>query len=68
MNMRTLRSTPVKELTSEQCRKLLVHHHGGALDPLRRKAYLLKAHPGQESAYFKPDEQRVIERAIEEGV
>jgi len=65
---RILRELPVKEMTAVECRRMLVHHHGKALHPMRRKAYLLKAHPGKEMAYFKAGEITVIERAIEEGI
>jgi hypothetical protein len=67
-SMRELRNTPVRDLTPEECRKLTVHNHGQPVDPLRRKAYILKGNPGRESAYFKPAEQVTIESAIAEGI
>lgn len=51
-SMRDLRNTPVRDLTPEQCRKLLSHHHGGTLTPERRKAYLLKSAGDKWPAYF----------------
>jgi len=65
---RIIRTLPVNRLTADECRRLLVHHHGRPVDPLRRKAYLLKAHPGSESAFFKAGEIAVIEHAITEGI
>lgn len=49
---RELRRMLVRDLTPEQCRKLLSHNHGQALDPMRRKAYLLKSAGENWTAYF----------------
>ena len=53
--MRDLRTVPVKELTPEQCRKLLVANHGGTLTEERRRAYLFKSANDPER-FFTMDE------------
>jgi hypothetical protein len=67
-NMRQLRSTPVRDLTQEQCRKLLVHHHGGTLTDERRRAYLFK-HCEHPEAYFSSEAEREqIKASIAAGI
>jgi hypothetical protein len=62
--MRELRQTPVRDLTPDQCARLLVHHHGGSLSEDRRKAYLFKKTPNPET-YFDPAEMQRIKLWIE---
>lgn len=49
-----LRASKVRDLTPEQCRRLLSHHHGRPLHPMRRRAYLLKS-SGQNWPDYFPD-------------
>lgn len=64
MNMRDIKAKRVEQLTPEQCRSLLSHHHGIAYNPMRRKAYMLKASGDNWSAYFKQDEVLHIKQWI----
>lgn len=63
--MRDLRQTPVRDLTPEQCGRLLVHHHGGSLTPERRNAYLLKKSREMWTAYFTAEKRAEILKWIE---
>lgn len=66
--MAALRATPVKDLTPEQCRKLMYHHHGGSLSVDRRKAYLLKASGKDCRAYFSAEEVTRLRALIKGGI
>lgn len=63
---RDLRAVPVKKLSAEQCRYLLVHQ--AHIDPTRRRAYLLKATRGNAAGWFVPQERRAVRQAIRLGV
>lgn len=63
--MAALRETPVRDLTPEQCQRLLSHHHGGSLSPERRKAYLLKSSGANWTAYFNATEASAVQAWIE---
>jgi len=54
----TIRKQPVRDLTANECRRLLVHAHDRP--PMRGKAYLLRCGRPPE-VYFTPDEIKEIE-------
>lgn len=62
--MHKLCETPVRDLTPEQCRKLLGHAHPEPPSPLRVKAYLYKS-VDDPRLYFEARECARIERWIE---
>lgn len=66
-NMHEMRNTPVRDLSPEACRALLVHHHGGTLTTERRQAYLFK-HTDHPAAYFTPEEIEQVKASISAGI
>ncbi len=60
---RIIRMLPVRDLTPEECSRLLVHSHSpGAM---RRKAYLLMS-TSNPSAYFRPEQIEALKRWMAE--
>ena len=57
-----IRKQPVRDLTANECSRLLVHAH--ERPPMRGKAYLLRSGRPPE-VYFTPDEIKKIEAWIE---
>lgn len=63
--MRVLRNTKVRDLTQQQCLKLLYHHHGLPVSDMRKKAYLLKAAGSDWPDYFDGTQASHIQAWIE---
>ncbi len=61
------RDLPVKDLTKEQCKGLLVHAHECTVD--RRRCYILKAYPMSDGVrYFDDEENARLEALIKSGI
>jgi hypothetical protein len=61
-----IRDIPVKDLTPQQCRDLMVHAHVCSKE--RRKAYLLKGFGNEGQVFLTPAEEGQIWKNIDNGI